>query len=645
MDNPFEKRASESILGPRALLPLVSPGPMEYFYSPQGKALFEKLTIWIGSPGCGKTTLARTLELDSLLVLGTSPTTVNKELAMFFGDLNVLDAGIPSLLSHRIPMTTNFRSIWELPYSESLREALLRAFVQSKSVLGWMRQLERAEIALDDVEIVLREDAESARTVMRTGNASEFRDYARKIELGVFKIVTALIPPSEDVFAQEILNSRYDVFEEIIGIRIKRWPEEQWGETVLKPMVVIDDAHELHPSQYIHLRDWLKSRVITVSRWIMCRLDIVAPEDYRDAIARDTPDGENLTPGSKHGRDYYVKLMQTTGARIRQFRKMSSDIADRYFARLPSFAENSVKSLAQALLTSTPKLTSSQLTELKKSVDKLAEDPHIASGRLAALKDRIPSTLPEDEQLAVLRILLHREINNTPQLTLLDMEPAFEEAIDDELDDNSSTGMPQERGKVRASVAEGARIQLMHQFKRPFYYGLDKLSDASDTNIEQFISLTGPMVGELMTKIIRRKSAELAPGAQHLSLQKTAQDAMNEWDFPYRDSVQTIVNWISERCLEKTLLGHAPLDDGANAFGVLQEEMDDVMKQSKRLARVLHFAFAYKALVMVPHYNCKKKRWCLLELGGIPVLAKGLTLSRGGFVEGKLTDLESLIAN
>ncbi|AON52325.1 hypothetical protein [Herbaspirillum seropedicae] len=644
MDNPFEKRASESILGPRSLLPLVSPGPMDYFYSPQRKALFEKLTIWIGSPGCGKTTLARTLELDSLLVLGTSPT-VNKELAMFLADIGVLEDGAPSLLTHRIPMTTNFRSIWELPYSTDLREDLLRAFVQSKSVLGWMRQLERAEIDLDDVEIVLREDAESARAVMRTGNAREFRDYARTIELGVFKIVTALVPPSEEVFTQQMLNSRYDVFEEIIGIKIKRWPEGQWKESILKPMVVIDDAHELHPNQYIHLRDWLKSRVITISRWIMCRLDIVAPEDYRDAVVRDSPDGENLTPGSKHGRDYYVKLMQTTGARIRQFRKMSSDIADRYFARLPSFAENSVKSLAQALLVNTPKLSASHLSELKKEIDKLAGNPHIAPGRLAALKSRVPISLPEDEQLAILRILLHREINNSPQLTLLDMEPQVVQVEEREIDDDDPSGEAIEKGKVRASVAEGARIQLMHQYKRPFYFGLDKLSDASDTNIEQFISLTGPLVSELMTKIIRRKSADLTPLAQHLSLQKTAQDTMNEWDFPYRDNVQVLVNWIADRCLERTMLGHAPLDDGANAFGVLQEEMDAVLNNSGRMARILHFAFAYKALVMVPHYNCKKKRWCLLELGGIPILAKGLTLSRGGFVEGKISDLDSLIAH
>ena len=40
---------------------------------------------------------------------------------------------------------------------------------------------------------------------------------------------------------------------------------------------------------------------------------------------------------------------------------------------------------------------------------------------------------------------------------------------------------------IRASsLVEGAHIQLLHQFDRPYYYGMDKLVAASNANIEQF---------------------------------------------------------------------------------------------------------------------------------------------------------------
>ena len=88
---------------------------------------------------------------------------------------------------------------------------------------------------------------------------------------------------------------------------------------------------------------------------------------------------------------------------------------------------------------------------------------------------------------------------------------------------------------------------------------------------------------------------------------------------------------------------NAPLGDGANAIGIPQNEMDKILKRDGRLSRILHFAFAYKAIVFVPQYNCKNKVWCLLELGALPSMVYGLTLSRGGFIEGNLRTLQDML--
>jgi hypothetical protein len=61
------------------------------------------------------------------------------------------------------------------------------------------------------------------------------------------------------------------------------------------------------------------------------------------------------------------------------------------------------------------------------------------------------------------------------------------------------------------------------------------------------------------------------------------------------------------------------------------------------LAVVLHYAIAYQALVLIEPYECKGKTWALLELGGVPIVANGLTLNRGGFAEGTLAQLKTVL--
>ncbi|MGQ0596716.1 hypothetical protein [Aquabacterium sp.] len=634
MDNPFKKRRTELITDRRTLLSLVSSVPIEEFFEPEKKQLLEKLTLVVGTPGCGKTTIAQVVEFESLYNLcqgTTSP--INRDLVDVLTGHELIKDGLPAILGHRLAMSTNFRDIWELPYSDQTRLALLRAFLQSKAVLGWFSQLDVMGVSLEHVEIMMGANSESVFTTTGADRAERFREYARSIELAIFKIVTSLVPPDEKEMAESFLNTSYDVFEVLSGFRVRRWPGAPDApidsDVILRPMIIVDDAHELHPMQFTQLRDWLKTKAMGVSRWLMCRPDVVSADDYRDALIKDTVSEEDMQPGSIRDRDYIMKLMQLGTAR--RFKHVATDIATRYIASIPEFRRRGISDLKPLLnQTATAELAPGVYRQLQEKVEKLAQEARFSKSLVESLHARVRDDVPADESQAALRILIYREKNKTPQIDLLGDDELLDEPASDDK-------------KVNSTVLEGARVQLMHEFDRPYYFGMDKLIAASNSNIEQFVRLAGTLVDELLARVIRNREPYLAPKAQHVALVGQAKQAMNDWDFPYNAVVRALVKEIATQCLAKTLQGNAPLGAGANAIGIPQEEMDAVLRRDGRLARVLHFAFAYNALVFVPSYRCKNKVWCLLELGALPNLAYGLTLNRGGFIESTLRKLQAMV--
>ena len=68
MPNPFEKRATEYLRDDEAFLAIVTPEPVTRFVQKPAteERLYDRLTMIIGTPGSGKTTLARMFEFTTL---------------------------------------------------------------------------------------------------------------------------------------------------------------------------------------------------------------------------------------------------------------------------------------------------------------------------------------------------------------------------------------------------------------------------------------------------------------------------------------------------------------------------------------------------------------------------------------------------
>jgi hypothetical protein len=183
---------------------------------------------------------------------------------------------------------------------------------------------------------------------------------------------------------------------------------------------------------------------------------------------------------------------------------------------------------------------------------------------------------------------------------------------------------------------------LLHEFDRAFYFGIDDLCDAASENAEQFLRMAAILVDALSVRLIRSKPPYLTASEQHELLRKRANEFIRDWNFPRFEFVKALVDYIAERCEATSLAPNAWIGSGANAFGVPQREFDSIASNHPDLARILQYALAYNAVSLVPKYECKGELWCLLELGGIVILDRGLTLRRGGFVEGSVAELANI---
>jgi hypothetical protein len=646
MDNPFKKRATEYFDDPAALLSLVSAEPVRTFFSSDYEQLFDRSVIVAGAPGSGKTTLAQLMELDTLIALSnTANNSDNKKLIAELAHFKILDELVPTILAFRLPAGSTLRDIWELPYSAQVRSALLRSFIQARAVLGWLRKLEKADVSPADIRVVTREHLETVRELIMADDIVQFKCFARNVETKIFKVVTALVPPAEQDLITAGIDATYQAFDAIEAFVVASIDGVTTNEVRLKPLFILDDAHELHPDQFADVEVWLRQRELKIARWIVTRIDAIRPDDLRLALTVQ----DHISPaGTTPGRDRVIKLMQRDRRDKRSrraFRVVAKDIARRYIEQMPALRRH-VTSLENCLDAPTTNISTADLKTLTQKVTALKEKSGLPDFIHKQLESSIPSGTPQDVAQAVMRILIHREMKKTPQTDFFGIEAdeGVQKTEDDEDDISNGDAHRNDVKTRKSSLLTGGRIQLLHEFGRPLYYSFDVLADASNDNIEQFINLAGALVDVVETRLLRSVGPRLDAKLQHQTLSKRARDTVSTWDFPHSAAVRKVVNFIVAKCLEKTLLPNAPLDDGANTYGVPQNEMDRLHKEGGPFVQVLHFALAYNAISIIESYECKKRTWCLFELGGLPIVANGLTLGRGGFCEGHLSDLMDCVA-
>ena len=628
VDNPFQRRATEQVKSDEAFLAIVTPEPVSMYLSSYGSSgqLYDRLVIILGTPGSGKTTIARLFEFPVIraLIEGRE-SSAHRAVKAALHDCHAMRDNKPTILGARVPLESDYREIWELPYNEDVRQGLFQALVQARAVLTWLRNVEKTGISLDEVRVLLREEAAGGVGTIGGSDPRSIRQKAVEVEKEVYKAVGALVAPKLEEIGSHALQA-YRPFQVIEEFEVRFNQENSYR---LQPAVFLDDAHTLHPRQFKLARQWLLRREIPVARWLISRLDILAPQEVL-ALDNDPKDAE--LPGITKTRDVVEISFQGYATRRdsrRAFRKMAKDMADRYLRQMSIFRNHHIEDFAGLLSEQVEQLSVAKRKELESLLSTDQRRLHISQSRLNSLAHEIESFQPEgrplfpDEAIAMLSILLHRYVKRVPQSPLFageDPEPARKVTAD-------------------SSILHAARLKLMHEFDRPFYFGIDDICDASSENAEQFLRLAGILVDASATRLVRRQSEVLSARTQHELLRSRAAEFISNWDFPQAPFVVGLIHRIAQRCLRVSLEPNAWIGPGANAYGIPQTEFNALAEANQDLARTLKYAVAYNAIVLVTEYPCKDKLWALFELGGLPILRYGLTLRRGGFIEGDLSEL------
>src|SRR5206468_834684 len=111
---------------------------------------------------------------------------------------------------------------------------------------------------------------------------------------------------------------------------------------MLRPLVILDDAHALHAEQFDQVFVWLTSREMKIGRWLLTRFDIF----NRSSVASNLEEGERAganTTGPVPGRDFLDIRLQEDGDEEssqakKHFQRTAKDMASRYLRQMPIFS-------------------------------------------------------------------------------------------------------------------------------------------------------------------------------------------------------------------------------------------------------------------------------------------------------------------
>jgi hypothetical protein len=622
--NPFRARTSEQVAHQGLDRYLRTFGSDALDLLPD--ALWDRLVLIRSAPGAGKTSLLRAVSAEALWVLGARRA-AHEDLLERLRGMGVVDAdGHPAVLGFRVPLARDFRAIVDLePDAAAATRTFLR-LLDARIIGAFCDAIERlVEVEEGAVLAAVRVQVDGAATAAleRLGGPSGegLRAWSLRAEEEILDRLDAVLPRDEPGDGHAALYSvrALSAATLVIGNRT----------SALRPLLLLDDGHELAASQRTLLLDALHDRELQLARWYTERYSAMEPEE----LVGDGEPRRNHVVVELEREALRMGKVTRRGGKTRQFEKLLADIAGRRASRPLAQYDGEDRSFVELLdVDDGTELDARAERAVTTIRERLQQAPD--AGRYARWFSDAAAldSLEAARRWRELEIVIARD-RDRPELGLFAVELTDEER----------------RARSGSSIREAADLFLRREFGLPFYAGSDRLSKLSAENIEQYLNLCADIFDEMLVEITLRRGADLSRLRQDAALTAASEQFWSE--IPARRvggrGIQQLLRHIAKLCRTETYRPKAPYAPGVTGTALsmddrarlLDPEVRARLPGAQQLFDALGGAIGHNLLRAHTNRSVKNDRWMVLYLNRLTCVRYGLPLGYGGFRERPLEEM------
>jgi hypothetical protein len=571
-----------------------------------------KLLVVRGSPGSGKSSLLRLLQVETLLALREAQPN-EQAIIERLRELDVWDDDGPRAVGVYLQCDSNLRDLANVE-AAGANTKLLNTLLDVRIVSTFLRalgQLPRfaagSEYAADRLEGLRLKPLppEDGPPPFFAGEwtVHELRAECERIEADFAALLSSFpgdpMPPSirphPRVFAIPFLAQQVRELAPLRG---------------LVPIVMLDNLQDLYEQQREQVRDEFVRRA-AIPRWVSVRKQVYELEE--------------LIPlsGSVEDRDY--RFLDLDASPAGEFRRFAQQVADRRWRQSDGLRQYSTLTLRAVLPEDAE--PAAERRRVEREIPKLAK-------KLAALDLHVdPAQLlapAGGEAAADAPVPYERLLNFERQLILAERRKAKGQlvmfAIDQDEPSNSKT-------------EEAAKLFVSRRYDLPYYQSFDALVEAANGNVEQFLSIAAAFTDKLIFRAELGRDLTLTPAEQDAMLRRSANEyhARIEQRYDMGFAIRTLVDNLGQFFEAVTHRPNAPYAPGVNGFGFTRDQLRQIVRgrsdpHVEELARVLTRAVAENVLfVRLTKQGTAGSQKVIFYLNRLLCVKFGLPLTTGGW--------------
>jgi hypothetical protein len=549
--NPFKLRAAEPVVSETTFLRLFGAKPLDMI--PHDN--WDRVQLFQGAPGCGKTSLFRVFTPSALLALYRHRNDDEyKELYKRMDVLEILNDSGPDVLGVLLSGEATYALLEDLDgIEQKKREILFFSLLNARIILSTLRgacALKHLNYPNDLAQLSIERPIHASIPEWLTSrfpcSGQDLYQWMVKIEEDICSAIGSYNPSIRaDMFGNDSLFSLALIRADAI---------QHLGKPIAsRVLIMLDNAHKLAENQRRLLLETLLSERWPVGVWIAERLEALSPNEL---LAR----GANL--GREYGRpirleDYWRgkrALFENTVVNIADKRaRFASDFltTDLHFGSFASYLQSSLdESKWNIKYQEAGRIIERRLKENFEKNPKYSDLLQVSLN-----SDSDPQKRVID--LRATEIFLEREVGKK-QLPLFPLSP-------EELDRAD-----------KSDIQAAAELFISQEFDIPYYYGTSVIAALASSNIEQFLSIAGELFEHIISARLLNREVNIPPEKQQTIIKRHLK---TYWEsiprrVPQGDKAQRLLYSIQQFARAETYRPNAPYTPGVTGIALTMSERD-----------------------------------------------------------------------